>query len=235
MQGIGFRVSFRWQSATSLRLADALAAYPTANIADNRNRTGCMSACIRPVNKRIKTFAGLALTVKTRAGDNLMVHKALDMAAPGDVVVIDAGGDLSNAILGELILLHAKSKGIRGIVVDGAIRDYTAISEGDLPVYAKGITANGPYKDGPGEVNFPISCGGVTVCPGDIIVGDADSVLVISPEEAQETLDKSERTAQKEEQIMELYKRGNAPDRGWVDKLLRDKGCAFIYESDTNG
>ena len=115
--------------------------------------------------------AGPALTVRARPGDNLMLHKAIDMAAPGDVIVCDGGGDLTNALLGEMMLARAIGHGIAGVVIFGAVRDRQAFLERNLPVYAAGVTHRGPYRDGPGEIGFPISLNGMVIEPGDLIIG----------------------------------------------------------------
>lgn len=122
---------------------------------------------------------GTALTVKTRHGDNLAVHAALKIARPGDVIVIDGGGDVSQALIGEIIMVHAQSIGVAGFVIDGAIRDVAAIRNSNLPCFARGVTHKGPYKNGPGAVNVPVSIGGMVVNPGDLIVGDDDGVIAI--------------------------------------------------------
>lgn len=127
---------------------------------------------------------GTALTVKTRHGDNLAVHAALKLARPGDVIVVDGGGDISQALIGEIIMVHAQSIGVAGFVIDGAIRDVAAIRKGDLPCFARGVTHKGPYKHGPGAVNVPVSIGGMVVNPGDLIVGDEDGVIAIPPHQA---------------------------------------------------
>ena len=114
-----------------------------------------------------------------------MVHKAIDLAAPGDVIVVDAGGDLDQAIIGEIMSSWAAKRGVAGFVIDGAIRDAAALSQGDFPVYARGVTHRGPYKDGPGEINVPVSIGGMVVQPGDIIIGDADGLLAIPQADAE--------------------------------------------------
>lgn len=131
---------------------------------------------------------GTALTVKTRNGDNLAIHAALKMARRGDVIVVDGGGDVSQALIGEIILTHAESIGIAGFVIDGAIRDVSAIRASDLPCYARGVTHKGPYKNGPGSLNVPVSIGGLVVHPGDLIVGDDDGVVALSPQVAVDLL-----------------------------------------------
>ena len=126
-----------------------------------------------------------------------MLHKALELAQPGDVIVVDAQGDLSNAITGEIMMTQAAMSGVAGVVVDGAIRDSEAMRDLDMPVYAAGVTPKGPYKDGPGEINVPVTCGGVVVNPGDIVVGDADGIVIISPQDAPVYFGKSEGEAGK--------------------------------------
>ncbi|WP_275791583.1 RraA family protein [Pararhizobium gei] len=133
-------------------------------------------------------LVGTALTVKTRNGDNLAIHAALKIARRGDVIVVDGGGDVSQALIGEIILTHAESIGVAGFVLDGAIRDVSAIRASDLPCYARGITHKGPYKNGPGSLNVPVSIGGLVVHPGDLIVGDDDGIVALAPEVARELL-----------------------------------------------
>src|SRR5690606_36251902 len=124
-------------------------------------------------------LAGPALTVRTRPGDNLMLHKAIDIAEPGDVIVVDAGGDLTNSLMGELMLTYAKRRGVAGFVIYGAIRDADAFPQVNLPVFAAGVTHRGPYKDGPGEINVPIALEGMVVHPGDLVIGDRAGVLAV--------------------------------------------------------
>lgn len=131
---------------------------------------------------------GTALTVKTRNGDNLAIHAALKLARPGDVLVIDGGGDVSQALIGEIILTHAESIGVAGFVIDGAIRDVGAIRNSPLPCYARGVTHRGPYKNGPGALNVPVSIGGSVVLPGDLIVGDEDGIVALRSDTARRIL-----------------------------------------------
>lgn len=211
-----------------LSLADAFLPYATPNIADNMGRMFCMEAGIKPVREDSK-LVGIAFTVKTRPGDNLLVHKALDMALPGDVIVVDAQGDMTNSILGEIMVRYAMKKGLRGFVVDGAIRDWAGIKQLDLPVFARGATPRGPYKDGPGEINVPVSCGGVVVYPGDIIVADADGVVVIPARDAEEVLRKTKEIAEREQLILKQVEEGTW-DRRWIDETLEKKGCEIIEQ-----
>ncbi len=226
MSNIGFRIrnNFERPPMALIRQAGELS---TPNLGDVMNRTQCMSAGIRPFGKPGVKLAGPAFTVKTRAGDNLMLHKALDLARPGDVIVADAGGDMSQSLLGELMARYALTLGLAGIVIDGPIRDVAGLSQLELPIYARGATPGGPYKDGPGEIGFSVTCGGVIVKPGDIIVGDEDGIAVIPREEAESIIKSAQVHHQKEIQIMEEIARGKW-DRSWVDKTLQAKGCEFV-------
>jgi RraA family protein len=171
-------------------------------------------------------MAGPALTVKLRPGDNLMLHKALDLAEPGDVIVADAGGDLTTAIMGDLMLNHAIRRGIGGIVINGAVRDVDSIRALDLPVYAAGVTHRGPYKDGPGEINVPVALDGMVVEPGDLVLGDADGVLVVPRLAAAEILALAETKQAAEAREMAAIREGTS-DRSWVDKALQARGCSI--------
>src|SRR5690606_18047965 len=132
-----------------------------------------------------------------------------------------------NAVTGEIMIRTAMKRGIAGFLIDGAVRDLGTIRQLDFPVYARGATPKGPYKDGPGEINVPVACGGVVVKPGDILVGDADGVVVIDPAEAAEILIKTRETANKEAKKLQAIEDGTE-DRSWIDKALREKGCEFI-------
>jgi RraA family protein len=217
----GFRIVNGWQRPSS-DLLDAFKSIPTAIISDNMNRLFAGGPDLRPVHRQ-GTLCGVALTVRTRPGDNLMVHKALDIAQPGDVVVVDAGGDTTNAIIGEIMWSYAKSRGLAGFVIDGAVRDTAVLADGDLPVYARGTTHRGPYKDGPGEIGVPVSVGGMTVSPGDIIVGDEDGVVAIPQAEAWTILELAQAQQAREGAILRSIADGTV-DRSWVDQTLLSKG-----------
>lgn len=207
-------------------LVKQFAGVPVANIGDNMNRVCCMNARVRPMNAA--PLLGCAFTVKVRAGDNLLFHKAIDMAQPGDIIVIDAQNEQSYAIFGELMVMWLRRRGITGAIVDGCIRDYDAISQmKEISVYATGITPNGPLKEGGGEINFPVMCGGLVVNPGDIIVGDMDGIVVINPADAADVLKKAQAQNAKEAQTMKDIE-SLTWDRAWVDKTLVAKGCEFI-------
>jgi RraA family protein len=169
---------------------------PVANIADEMNRIACMDAGIRPYNRR--PLLGVAFTVKSVANDNLMFHKAISMAQPGDIIVINGEGSLSHSMCGEFMYRAAIARGIEGFIVDGAVRDLDALETLDLSVYARGAQPNGPYKNGPGEINVPVCVGGQVVEPGDIIVGDLDGVVVIKKDDAPELAARARRKLEEE-------------------------------------
>ncbi len=224
MSNVGFRV-YTKINRPNPELVASFKGLPVANIADEMNRFFCMDACIKPMNKAL--LLGTAFTVRTRTADNLLLHKAIDMAQPGDVIVVDAQRDLVNAITGEIMMTEARKKGLAGVVIDGAVRDAQALHEMDMPVYAAGVTPKGPYKDGPGEINVPICCGGVVVNPGDIIVGDADGIVVITPQDASEILVKAQAKFQKEQEIFRAIEAGTR-DKAWIDRDLKARGCELI-------
>ncbi|MDN5313326.1 MAG: hypothetical protein PWQ68_2300 [Thermoanaerobacteraceae bacterium] len=227
MSNYGFRVITNIKRPPR-ELVESFREFCTPNIADNMNRFFCVASEIKMINqvKDLK-MVGTALTVKTRMADNLMVHKALEIAKPGDVIVVDAAGDTTNAILGEIMVRIAMKRNLAGYLIDGCIRDSGAIRELDFPVFARGANPKGPYKDGPGEINVPVCCGGVVIRPGDILVGDEDGVVVIPPEEAEDILEKTRKIAAKEKVMFEEIEKGTI-DRSWIDKALKEKGCEII-------
>jgi regulator of RNase E activity RraA len=174
-------------------------------------------------------IAGPACTVKVYPGDNLMVHKSLDVAQPGDVIVIDAGGSRMNAVLGDLVATKAKYRGIAAFIVDGYIRDLPGIVEAGMPVFAKGITPIGPLHRGPGEINYPIQCGGIVVNPGDIICGDVNGVVVVPQEIAATLLTRLEAKREGEAEYCAAVKRGDFSN-AWVDAFLLQNGCEMENE-----
>ncbi|PZP42668.1 MAG: methyltransferase [Azospirillum brasilense] len=154
------------------------------------------------------TMVGRALTVRTAAGDNLTIHKALDLIQPGDVVVVDGGGDISRALIGEIMASIAKSRGAAGMVIDGAIRDAKALSQSDFPCFARAAIHRGPYKNGPGESNVPVTIGGMVVHPGDIVVGDEDGVVAFPPAIAADLLKAVQDQEAREAEILRSIAEG---------------------------
>ncbi len=196
---------------------------PVANVSDCMSRMAAGGPRLRPMH-RSGRLSGPALTVKTRPGDNLMIHKALGMAVPGDVIVVDGGGDLTNALIGEIMVAYARSRGIAGFVMFGAIRDVEAIGAGDFPVYAAGVTHRGPYKDGPGEINVPIAIEGMVIEPGDLVIGDADGLLCVPFDEVQAVYQAASAKSAAEAKTMADIAAGRL-ERDWIDKALARIGC----------
>jgi RraA family protein len=194
----------------------------TAHLSDSMERLYAAGPLLRPMHKE-GVLVGSAFTVRTAPGDNLLVHKALDMARAGDVIVVDAGGQTEQAIIGGLMAARAQQRGIAGLVIWGAIRDAAEIGAGTFPVYACAVTHRGPYKNGPGEINVPITMGGMPVNPGDIVVGDADGLVAVPQETADRVLASAKAIRDKEAVAMEQIRAGTI-DRTWVDKALREKG-----------
>lgn len=171
-----------------------LARLSTSDIGDGMERMGVVHSAIRPLWKGAR-FQGRALTVWTRAGDNLMVHNALELLSPGDVLVVNGEGDERRALLGDRMAQKAASQGALGVVVDGAVRDVEALEELGLPVFARAVTPAGPFKHGPGHINVPVAIGGVVVRPGDIVCGDGDGVVVVPPEHLASIIERAETFA----------------------------------------
>ena len=180
---------------------------PTGVISDAMGRTGSMAAEIKPVWPRAR-LVGPALTVRTFPADNLMIHKAVTLAARGDVLVVNSGGYKDTAVFGDLLGYSCKVHGIAGVVIDGASRDAEGMAAIGFPVFARAVLPMGPFKDSPGSINVPVSCGGVAVRPGDIIVADADGVVVVPREEATDVLSKAQGASAKEEQMRERLAKG---------------------------
>ncbi len=222
---IGFRILPRPQKVGPEAVA-RLRELPVANVSDVMSRMTAGGARLRPMHAD-GLLAGPALTVKTRPGDNLMVHKAIALAEPGDVIVVDAGGDLTNALIGELMLAQMVKRGLAGIVIDGAIRDSAAIRAGDFPVFAAGVTHRGPYKDGPGEINVPVAIDGMVVAPGDLVLGDDDGLLCVPFAEVDAVHAAAAQKAAAEARQMANIEAGTH-DASWVDATLRRLGCEGV-------
>ena len=196
---------------------------PVANVSDCMARMTAAGPRLRPMHKK-GYLIGSALTVKCRPGDNLMIHKALTMAQKGDVIVVDAGGDLTNALFGEIMTATAVAIGVAGIVLNGAVRDAEEIGQGEFPLYAAGVTHRGPYKDGPGEINVPIAIDGMVIQPGDLMLGDADGLLCVPYDSLQSVLEATLQKMEAEKKMLADIAAGKL-DTAWIDATLRRIGC----------
>jgi regulator of RNase E activity RraA len=218
------RLGFRIITDTPRPPADLVASFrgkAAPNVGDATGRLHFMDPGI--VARTDLPVCGVAVTVNSRPGDNLMVHKALEVASPGDVVVVCTNGNTTTAVLGELMGHTAVAAGFGGIVVDGAIRDVEGLKALGLPAYSRTVSPAGPFKDGPGEINVPISCGGTVVMPGDIVVGDEDGVVVVPREDAAEVLRGVEELEAREKKRIAAIAAGDV-HKPVINETLRAKG-----------
>ncbi len=222
---IGFRVYPRVPGVSEALVAK-FRLLPSANVSDVMSRMAAGGPDLRPFHAGGK-LCGSAFTVKTRPGDNLMIHKAFDMAEPGDVIVVDGGGDTTNALVGELMLSHAIKRGLGGLVLSGAVRDLDWIQRTNFPVYASGVTHRGPYKDGPGEINVPVALAGMVIRPGDLVLGDADGVVCVPRDEADAVGEAAQKKAEAEGRQMAAIEAGTS-DRTWIDAELDRRNCEYM-------
>ncbi|NEX63743.1 RraA family protein [Noviherbaspirillum galbum] len=192
-------------------------------LADVAGRRGTLCSRIAPLSPGMR-IAGPAITVEVRPGDNLMIHAAMAIAKPGDVLVIDGKGDETCALMGEIMVSQCKAIGLAGIVIHGSVRDTEAIREIGFPVYAVGANPNGPTKLIPGRVNWPISVGGTAVNPGDLIVGDADGVVVVEKEKAASLLGAAAQKVVDETKRIAGIRSGEQLRPTWLDGALRKAG-----------
>ncbi|CAM4207773.1 Methyltransferase [Bordetella tumbae] len=221
MSLIGYRVLPRPESAVSPNVLAGFATVGSAQISDCMNRLYGVAG-LRPLHAQARRIVGRALTVKARPGDNLMIHKAISLAETGEVIVVDGGGDTNNALVGELMMMDARTRGVVGFVIDGAVRDADVFAQEDFGCFARGVTHRGPYKEGPGEINVPVSVGGQVVFPGDVVVGDADGVVVIPAEHAEAVLALALKKEADEAAIKEKLNAGTYT-KPWVDRIIAQK------------
>lgn len=214
----GFRVLDGWLRPSAQLLA-AFGNASSAQVADSMSRLGGMDAGMRPIWPSPRII-GAAITVWCHSGDNLMLHKALSLAQPGDILVMNTQGNVTNSGFGELVATSAVKIGVRGVLVDGAVRDAEALEALRLPVYARGLCANGCNKDGAGEVGTVIACGGVAVRPGDVIIADRDGVTVVPLEDAAEVAKIAAGQMEREEKRKAEIEKGVLV-RPEIDEALR--------------
>ncbi len=199
------------------------ATFAASILADVAGRRGTLDGRIAPVSPAMR-LAGPAFTIEVRAGDNLMIHAAISMAKPGDILVIDGKGDRTCALMGSIMINACRKLGLGGVVIDAAIRDSDELREMGFPVYAVGANPNGPTKFVPGRINWPISCGGIAVHPGDLVVGDADGVVVVEREKAASLLElAAQKVADERARIADIQAGRNLRPK-WLDGALRAAG-----------
>ncbi len=223
--GPGFRVRTAIDRP-SPDVVERLSAIDIALVSDLMNRLYTLRSGIVPIvpTSDGSLLAGPACTVKVYPGDNLMIHAVLDIAQPGDVIVVDTAGATTNAVLGDMVTNKAKARGLSGFVIDGLVRDVDGMAEAGLPVFARGVTPRGPLHRGPGEINYSICCGGVSIDPGDIVLAGADGVVIVPLDSAEMILARAEEKAKQENDYVESVKRGEFSNQ-WVADLLANSGC----------
>jgi len=230
LPGPGFRICSGFQRLDP-KLLHQLAAFDTPTISDALNRLYALDSGIQCLTE-VERMCGFVCTVHVYPGDNLMVHKVLDIVRPGDVVMINAhggGGASINAVLGDIICTKALHRGIAGFVVDGLIRDLPGILDLGIPVFARGTTAVGPLHRGPGEINFPIACGGVVTHPGDVVVADRAGIVVVPQLFVQSLVTRLQQRTDKSKAYREAVTRGEFTN-DWVDTVLHRTGCLMDGE-----
>ena len=204
-------------------IVERASGFAASILADVAGRRGTLDGRIQPLSPAMR-LAGPAFTIEVRAGDNLMIHAAMTMAKPGDILVIDGKADRTCALMGSIMINACRKLGLGGVVIDGAVRDTEELRELGFPVYAICANPNGPTKFVPGRINWPISCGGIAVRPGDLLVGDADGVVVIEREKAASLLDAaSKKVADERARIADIVAGRNLRPQ-WIDGSLRAAG-----------
>jgi regulator of RNase E activity RraA len=223
--GPGFRVK-NGMKRPAPALLQRFRKFGTPDVSDLLNRLYAMDGAIRNLVNEAHVV-GPALTVKLYPGDNLMLHKALDLAQPGDVVVVDTSMNTNTAVIGDLVSAKAKHRGIQAVIVDGLLRDLTAVKEVGLPIFARGVTPKGPLHRGPGELGYSVSCGGIVVNPGDIIVADPDGIVVVRADFSEELLERLDRQHDAlANYIADVHK--GIFNNDWVDRELSKSACKLV-------
>lgn len=222
----GFQIvrNFERPAADLIQQFHGLAA---ANLSDVQGRQNTLDWRVKPIYAPMAPLCGPAFTVKARPGDNLLATKAIHMAQPGDVIVISSEFDTNLTVWGGVMSAMARKKGIAGVVTDGLVRDVAEIREAGFPVFSIGLTPVGPTKEGSGQINLPLSCGGVIINPGDIIVGDEDGVVAVQRAEAQAVLERVHARKKLEDEWFAAIERGETILETSDDELIQ-RGAVFL-------
>jgi 4-hydroxy-4-methyl-2-oxoglutarate aldolase len=210
---------------TGRKLVKQFEGLPTGNVCDAQGRIGALDYRIKPVSKKSQ-LCGTALTVDAGPGDNLAPWAALEIAKPGDLIVITTGEYLNCSVVGDIYAGMAKNAGVGGIVTDGVVRDLPGINDVGIPVFARGISPNSPWKNGPGRVGLPISIGGVAVKAGDIVIGDQDGIVIVAREKAGDVGLKLQAVLAKEKQMEAGVKAGHTVP-AWLKEAYKTQGVQY--------
>jgi regulator of RNase E activity RraA len=216
----GFEIRSRVEAGPAALAA--LQGLPASVIGDVMGGRLVGTTALRAVNRSPVSACGNAFTVRVRAGDNLLIHKALGLLEPGDVLVVDGEGDVSRALVGEIMMTMARVRGAVAFVMDGAVRDVDAFEEHRFPCWARGVSLRGPYKEGPGSINVTITIGGMVVHPGDVVVGDSDGLVAVPAGIASEVAAKAREKVRLEHDTIAAIRAGtySAP---WIDTAINEK------------
>lgn len=202
---------------------------PVAAIGDVMGRRAIMDAGIQPLTRAMR-MSGPAVTVETRPGDNLMIHAALKVAQPGDILVINGHGYDQAAVWGMLMTHSAIALKMGGLVIDGALRDVVEIIDSGFPAFSRHVCAAGPHKDGPGQVNLPIVCGNVPVMPGDVVIGDGDGIVVVPRDSAADIAAAAKKKVAAETRREHEINEEGKHHQSWLIPNLREKGVLGAEE-----
>ena len=199
---------------------------PTGWVVDANGRRGALDYRVRPLTRAMR-FCGVALTVQSRARDNLAPYAAIQYAKPGDVIIVATDAYEEASVVGDILLGMAKNRGVCALVTDGMVRDIDGLNAVGIPVFARGLSPNSPYKDGPGTIGLPISLAGVTVNAGDVITGDQDGVVVVAREALESVLSALADVKAKEHKMEALVAEGATFPPG-MEELIAEKGVRFL-------
>lgn len=220
-----FRV-FRSLKRPAPELVAPFADAPTGNVCDAMDRFGAMHYRIKPIDPASR-MCGVALTIRTRPGDNLAIYQALELARAGDVLVIQTYDHTVGSVIGDLVVNNARRRGLAGIVTDGLVRDASGIRATGLPVFARGLSPSSPFKDGGVEIGGAISCGGVAVHPGDVVVGDEDGVVVVPQADLLAVAERLQEVFAKEAKMLAAIEGGQLTNEAML-KRLAEVGVEFV-------
>lgn len=222
---VALKINRRFERASE-SIVSRFRSVSTGNVCDAQGRGGALDYRIKPISKNT-SFTAVALTVETVPKDNLAPWAALEIARPGDVVVISTGEYFASSVIGDVYVGMARNRGVVAIVTDGVVRDVEGINAVGIPVFACGVSPNSPWKNGPGSVGFPIVIGGMTVCPGDIVVGDSDGIVIVSRMKAEEVAEELEAVFAKEAKMEADVKAGKSIPE-WLAEAYKAKGVRYI-------
>jgi len=202
-----------------LKLQERAAKFSAATLHEAAKKRGALPSMIKPLDPAMR-ICGPAVTVSSPPGDNIMLHEALRIAKPGDVIVAEVSGAYEHGYWGDIMTVAAQVRNIQGLVIDGCVRDGKEIVESGFSVFARGLCIRGTSKNGGGTVNHPIKIADIVIHPGDLVVGDGDGVVVIPCEEIAEVLDAAEKREEDERRIREELKKGRTTMEiyGWTGK-----------------